>query len=171
MKRPVSADTSKGAVYSEDHAKQLLRNENENMLSIWIKAPLEKVRDFTMDNKRTPDWIYNIKEEVRIGDSEEVRVGDTYKNRPDENGKWTEYKVIAVEPNMFALAQKGSTYEVFYLYAPSPRKKGSSEHEDGTTLIYYEKIAFGKLEDPFTAVPLERLKTVIERESGAGQSA
>ena len=140
---------------------RLLRSvpdNQKNVLSVEIKRPLAEVFKFTINPVNTPKWIDGIVEERT--NEPQVQIGTIYKNRKSlEVEEWTTYKVVAFEQDrIFWLAQidPKSSYNVTYLY---------EQIEGGTKLTYAEWVKSGKLEEPFTAATMEKLRGVLEQEA------
>lgn len=125
----------------------------ENKLVIQIRRTPKDIIDFCLDPKNTPKWL----DSIVIEETNEwpPKVGTIYRNQ-NNNGVWSEYKVIALQPPMmFEFASVISTYHVRYRFRPIDANT--------TELEYFEWVEKGDLEEPFTLDILQKLKLVLER--------
>jgi hypothetical protein len=85
---------------------------------------------------------------------ESGRNGTIYRNQ-NQDGKWSEYTVAALEKNkFFVFASSDGNYSVRYSF--------KSVGDNATEFEYYEWVNQGDLEEPFTMEILNKLKSVLE---------
>lgn len=123
----------------------------EKKLIIQIHRSPKDIIAFLLDPKNTPEWIDSIiKEETSEWPP---KVGTIYRNQ-NKNGAWSEYKVIALQDDMFEFKSTSLTYHVRYTLRPI--------NPDTTELEYVEWMEEGELDKPFTLDILQKLKTALE---------
>lgn len=125
----------------------------ENKLTVKIQKPVETVFEFTTNPENTPFWIDAI--EAEETSDWPIKIGTIYKNR-NKAGRWSEYIVIALEPNkLFELAEKNGNYHVRYSYRELAKSAAEME--------YFEWVEQGEIAGPFTQDILDKLKIVVEK--------
>lgn len=122
-------------------------------LVININKSVKEIFNFVLDPKNTPLWIDSIvKEEVN---ETPPRVGTVYRN-VNMHGVWSEYHVTHYEENkVFEFVASDKNYHVRYTFTPLT--------DSSCKLEYFEWVAIGELEAPFTIQILEKLKEIIEK--------
>ena len=123
----------------------------EKKIVIQIRRPPKDIITCLLDPKNTPKWIDSIV--VEQTNEWPPKVGTIYRNQ-NTNGAWSEYKVVALQDDMFEFVSTSSTYHVRYTLQPIT--------PDTTELEYFEWMEKGELEHPFTMDILQKLKTVLE---------
>jgi len=83
-------------------------------LTFQIKKPVTELFNFLLDPNNTPTWIESIvKEETNEWP---VKVGTIYRNH-GEDGIWSEYTLIHLEPNKsFEMMKNDNNYHVRYTF-------------------------------------------------------
>lgn len=123
----------------------------EKRLIIQIRRSPENIIAFCLNPQNTPKWVSSFVEEQT--NEWPTKIGTIYRNQ-NKNGVWSEYKVIALQNDMFEFVSTSSTYHVRYtLRSITP---------DTTELEYFEWMEEGELEHPFTLDILQKLKKALE---------
>lgn len=84
---------------------------------VTINKPVAAVFDFAINPENTPKWVDTIAAEQT--NEWPVKLGSIYHNQR-QNGAWSEYEVVAFEPNKtFVLQQKQDGFYVGYDFRPA----------------------------------------------------
>lgn len=126
---------------------------------ITMSKPIAAVFDFAINPENTPKWIDIIVTEQT--NEWPVKLGSIYRNQRT-NGEWSEYEVVAFEPNKtFVLQQKQDNFYVGYAFKHA---------EDGATELEYriwseKKELPASLTEDALANLLVKFKRIIEEAS------
>lgn len=122
-------------------------------LVININKSVKEIFNFVLDPKNTPFWVESIIQEV-VNETP-TQVGTIYKN-VNKEGVWSEYLVTQYEKDkLFEFVAADKNYHVRYTFTPLT--------DSSCKLEYFEWVAIGELEAPFTIQILKKLKEIIEK--------
>ncbi len=125
----------------------------ENVLTVQIKTSLEELFNYTTRPWNTHLWI----DEVVAEDCSPwpPQVGVSHYRNKGHDGVWTDYKLVAYEPNaLFELAKIDGSFGVRYTYADLGEGK--------VELTYREWVNEGEITCPFGQDALDKLKRMME---------
>ena len=123
----------------------------EQKLVIQIHRTPKDIIDFCLNPKNTPTWVSSFVEEQT--NEWPPRVGTIYRSQT-KDGVWSEYKLAALQDDMFELKWMTSPYHVRYTLRPLA--------PNTTELEYVEWMEEGELPNPFALEVLQKLKKVLE---------
>ena len=120
-----------------------------NEIRITIASPQEKVFEYTLEPKNTPQWVSDVIEMKT--DTDQIDLGTKYFN------EFITREVIDYDRNSFIeLADVEGPYSCSYSF-----RKIDDEH---TELIYFESHSDGsEIEYPMDKQSFERLKNLLEK--------
>lgn len=119
-------------------------------IRIIINQPKERVFEYVLEPKNTPNWCKSIESESI--DTEQIGMGTIYTNN------FGKLKVTDYERNVyFELSELGTEYQCSYSF---------HKIDDGSMeLVYFEGMLEGSdLDEPMEKESFERLKEILEKD-------